>query len=343
MNIKKLILPILLIAFGCKGIYEFDTDMYKRKIVVESLINPDSVIKVTVAWNRPTNATYIRSVHTPPIEYINGALVQIEENGILILSGTTVNGVLFSDVYPVAGKRYRLTVKVESEIELTAATSIPFPADISYSIRKKYDNRCLCSYIGIFDECIEITPFYELSYIAVDVNDIVLPPEVQAVWITGYAKFDNDTFPYIGGDLYSNSPYIDQFNVAGEDMDVLLRESNILYERGVIRIQRQAISLALPFTFSKGVSGARRNEWDEEYGEWKYFYNDGRFLLHITSPSNEYDRYRRSAIKQSLIWGWLFSSDPVSVFSNINNGVGIFAGYNTTVVAAPIKYNSNTK
>jgi len=59
-------------------------------------------------------------------------------------------------------------------------------------------------------------------------------------------------------------------------------------------------------------------------------------LLHITSPSNEYDRYKRSALKQDLIYGSLFSSDPVSVFSNIKNGTGIFAGYNTAVVAAPI-------
>ena len=330
---KKLLLPILLIAFGCTETYEFDKDFYKRKIVVESFINPDSVIKVTVAWNiHPNEVTgvyYLNGVltHTTPVEYIDGALVQIEENGVLILSGTTVNGILQSDVYPAAGKSYRLSVKVDGEPEITAATSIPLPADASFAIREKlYES----NYFGI--------EYSLLEYIAVDISNITLPPppEVTAVWITGYVKYGNGVIAGFG-DLYSNSPYLDQVNAVGNNSDVVQRESNVEYERGVIRIQRQALSLALPFTFSKRVFPTTSVYLDTGY---ETFYAE-QFLLHITAPSSEYDRYRRSALKQDLIYGSLFSSDPVSVFSNIKNGTGIFAGYNTTVVATPISYIQN--
>ena len=346
MLMKKIILPILVIAltlFSCIGTYDFDTDMYKRKVVIESFINPDSVIKVTVAWNTPANEVsdiYIINgvlVHTTDIEYIDGALVQIEEDGVLTVSGTTVNGVLSSDVYPAAGKSYRLSVKVEGEPEVTAATSIPLPADISCSIREKLRD----SYTYVFDGIEYVMqPYSMLEYIAADVTDIALPAETPAVWITGYVKYENGNVVGAGGfsDLYSNSPYLDQVNAVGDNSDVLLRESNVAYERGVIRIQRSALSFALPFTFSMRVFQSISVDVLDEQGEridLERFYAE-QFLLHLISPSDEYDRYRRSAIKQDLIYGSLFSSDPVSVYSNIRNGTGIFAGYSSAAVALPI-------
>jgi hypothetical protein len=265
-------------------------------------------------------------VNTTPIEYIDGALVQIEEDGVLIVSGTTVNGTLSSNIYPAVGKSYHLSVKVEGETEIIATTSIPPPADISCSIREKL------RYFTYYD-------IYQLEYIAADVSDITLPPEIPSAWITGYVKYENGSIYRSGfGDLYSNSPYLDQVNAVGDNNDVLQRESNVAYERGFIRIQRQALSLALPFTFSMQVfpriSVSVFDEHDE-YIDSETFYAE-QFLLHLISPSNEYDRYKRSAIKQDLVYGSLFTGDPVSVYSNIHNGIGIFAGYNTTVVATPI-------
>ena len=334
---KKLVIPIFVIALslsGCIDDYYFDTDMYKRKIVVESFINPDSVIKVTVSWNRP-------ATDKSTIEYIDGAFVQIEEDGILIVSGTTDNGALSTNVYPAVGKSYHLSIKVEGEAEITAATSIPHAAtDFAYSIREKIRE----PYTRVFDG-VEylIIPDYKLRYIVADVSDITLPLELPAVWIIGQVKYDDGNIvgSDASGDLYSSSPYLDQVNSVGDNNDVLSRESNIAYERGFIRIQRQALSLALPFTFSMEIPRGRRRVTNA-YGEWITIYDidsdssPEQFLVNLISPSNEYDKYRRSAAKQDLIYGSLFASDPVSVYSNINNGVGIFAGFNTTVVATPI-------
>ena len=144
---KLLILATLLFLSGCEGTYDFDTDVYRRKIVVESFLHPASPIKVTVSWNRPDKAE-------TDIEYIDGAFVQVEEEGLLITSGVTVNGLFSSDVYPVAGKRYRLKVTIEGKPELSATTSIPLPADMHYVTRAKTGS----------------SPFHE--YLAVDVSNI---------------------------------------------------------------------------------------------------------------------------------------------------------------------------
>ena len=334
---KRLVIPLFIIALslqGCIDDYHFDTDMYKRKIVVESFINPDSVIKVSVAWNKPGN-------DTSAVKYIDGAHVQIEEDGVVIVSGTTDNGTLLSNVYPAAGKSYHLSVMVEGEEEVTAETSIPPPADISFTTREKLaDKYRYVTYDGI--EYV-VPPTYELRYIATDVSDIVIPTEVSAVWIEAYASYDNGIiYGSETNELFSSSPYFDQVNSLGNNSDVLERESSIMYERGFIRIQRQALSLALPFTFTMEIF-YRWSHFDyveiDGVGEW--ITESGlaeQFLLYLTSPSDEYDKYRRSAVKQELAQNIIlfFTNDPVNVFSNIHNGVGIFAGYNTKVVAVPI-------
>ncbi|MDR2887344.1 MAG: DUF4249 domain-containing protein [Bacteroidales bacterium] len=360
MNRFLLLSVIALALFGCEGVYNFDTDEYKRKIVVESLICPDSVIKVTVSWNRPANAeanvalraeTWASSL----IEYIDGALVQVEEDGVLIVSGTTVNGVLCSDVYPSVGKSYRLSVMVNGEPELTATTSIPQPAGVSYSIREKED-------VGTryyYDEQGRYVEYHAnngLKYIAADISDIVLPGEVPAAWITGYVKYSNGyiTRPGAFGDLHSSCPYLDQVNAVGDNTgDVDLKESNILYERGFIRIQRQVLSLALPFSFSMYVFYLAPGSINRTYNGISTSVtatpdSDGdlilkggiaeQYMMRITSPSSEYDKHRRSATKQDINSGSILTSDIVSVFSNIQNGTGIFAGYVTTEVAVPINY-----
>jgi len=257
--------------------------------------------------------------------------VRIEEDGVLLVSGTTTNGALSSQVYPLVGKRYRLTVTVEGQAELRATTSIPPPADIVYSAREK-------SKVST-DNIIYAAPF---MYVAADVSSITLPIEAPAVWISGHMKFDDGYVDPGVSDLYANSPYLDQFNIAKDAMDVLLRESNTVFERGFIRIQRPALTLALPFTFSMwAVLHYSEYEYDDDgiqkYFELKESYAE-QFIVRLIAPSEEYDQYKRSAIKQELAQGIAspFAHDAVRVFSNIDNGVGIFAGYNTTDVAVPI-------
>ena len=303
---------IILLLSGCTGVYNFNTDVYHRKVVVASFLHPDSLITVSVSWNRPVE-------EQSEIEYIDGAMVQIEEDGVLVVQGATVHGVFSSQVYPIVGKHYRLIVRVNDELELSATTSVPLPADIRYSVREKMGT----------------SRFHE--YIAVDVSNITLPHEAPAVWISGYMKYDNG---YIDDayakDLYANSPYLDQFNTAKDAMDALLRESNTIFERGFIRIQHSALSLALPFTFSMWTNWVKTEYVDDDDGTLELF--AAYYLVHLTAPSEEYDRYKRSAVKQDLTYGSdsPFVNDPVSVFSNIRNGTGIFAGYNTSVIAVPV-------
>ena len=338
------VLLILLLLSGCTGIYNFEKDAYKPKVVVESFLHPDSLIKVTLSWNRPVE-------DTTDIKYIDGASVQIEEEGVLIVNGTTVNGVLASQVYPSVGKHYRLKVMVSGEPEMGATTYIPPTADIRFSVREKRG----ASGPTINGHTISMSGAPQICYTAVDVSSITLPPGLPAVWISGHMKYDDGTIDqgnygsiYNGHDkeLYSNCPYLDQVNTSKDATDVSLRESNTIFERGFIRIECSALSLAIPFTFSVSANWASisykpvwdGNEWDGSVTEVIGGPFAEQFMVRLRAPSVEYDQYRRSAMKQDLTYGVspLFVYDPVHIFSNIRNGMGIFAGYNTSEISVTI-------
>ena len=310
---KRLYWFLLLLPFGCNGVYHFNTDVYKRKVVVESFLSPYAVISVKVSWNMqeaPDNRARDWGAET-----INGARVEIKEDGVVILNGTTVDGVLTSDIYPSVGKKYTLSVQVEGQPELTAATSIPPPADMHYSVREKWG---ASPYRQISDS-------KDYGYLSADVSRITLPQEAPAIWIYGHVEYEHGGIgPF--WELFSNCPYLDQVNATTSDVDVHLRESYISYERGFIRIQRSALSLAVPFTFTG-------------YAAWEGL---RFFVVQLYTPSEEYDRFQRSAIKQDIAKRnhshfINFINDPQHIFSNIRNGTGIFAGFNVRVVAVPIQ------
>lgn len=318
-QMKKLFLYlslcICLQLAACVKKYDFGTYPYIRKPVVMSIINPDSLIKVKVYWNKPTGLE-------KNFEMIDGATVEVLEEGVSLFKGETTNGIAKSTKYPCAGKSYSLKVHIEGEPEITASTEIPMPANIEYKVREKNGGK------------------YH-SYIAADVSSITLPDNAPAALIYALYDFDNPEIdvPY-SICLYSNCSFLDPINSTTDPMDAILRESNIVYEGQSIRIKRSSLDLATPFTFSFAINWIKEIYDSSQENWWENIetYYAQNAIVHIISPSSDYDRFERTAYKQwRIAWeGSPFAPDPVSVYSNINNGVGIFAGYSITEVKQPV-------
>ncbi len=313
-------LPLLFLCLtGCEGVYEFKDNPYVKKPVVMSLINPDSLMKVQIWWNKPSGST-------GGFDKIEGAAVEITEDGSVVFSGRTdADGVAESSVYPSAGKKYGLRISFDGWPEITASTEIPQPAGITFDTRVKAGG-------------------HWTDFILADVKGITAPESAPAVWISTRCGYDDGTWQTGYGDLSSNCAFLDQVNATIDPYDAALRESNIVYEYGFIRIQRSALALAVPFTFSftawlSSYSGSHEWGWDEEEGvyvEPTIIYLD-KAAVQIVSPSREYDKHHRSEARYlEERSGWIFMSESVNIYSNIANGFGIFAGYNLTEVIVPI-------
>lgn len=187
-----------------------------------------------------------------------------------------------------AGRSYRLVVTVPGYGELSAQTTAP--------------------------EAPTATVSFALQkgwYRHFDVMELSVSPEAKAIWIRGTERDNNgekkiDTY-------HTTSVFVDQVNGANDAYESDEKGSTIDFEQ-FLRVARENVTAAFPLRFS--TFGAAEN----------------RHTFRIISASDHYDRYMRSRYKQELNTGESAQENPfieqITVYSNIDNGLGIFAGYN---------------
>lgn len=187
-----------------------------------------------------------------------------------------------------AGRSYRLVVTVPGHGELSAQTTVP--------------------------EATAATVSFTLQkgwYRHFDVTDLTADPDAKAIWIRGTERND-----YGEKEIYTfhtTSVFVDQVNGSNDAYESDEKGSTIDFEH-FLRVARANIGAAFPLRFS--VFGAAEN----------------RHTFRIISASDTYDRYMRSRYKHELNTEENAQENPfieqITVYSNIDNGLGIFAGYN---------------
>lgn len=143
-----------------------------------------------------------------------------------------------------------------------------------------------------------------------DMTDLSAGADAKAVWIRGKRKYNGftDVFEY-----YTTSAFVDQVNGANDASEADDKGSTVDFEQ-FLRIPYENFGAVVPLRFS--VFGAE----------------DENHIFQIITASDTYDRYMRSRYKQELNSEWSAQENPfieqITVYSNIDNGLGIFAGYN---------------
>ena len=123
--------------------------------------------------------------------------------------------------------------------------------------------------------------------------------DAKAIWLRGTERDNNgekDIYAF-----YTTSVFVDQVNGANDAYESDEKGSTIDFEY-FLRVARENLSAAFPLRFQ------------------------------IIAASDTYDRYMRSRYKHELNTGESAQENPfieqITVYSNIDNGIGIFAGYN---------------
>lgn len=142
-------------------------------------------------------------------------------------------------------------------------------------------------------------------------TDLTAGVDAKAIWLRGTVRDNNgekDIYAF-----YTTSVFVDQVNGANDAYESDEKGSTIDFEY-FLRVARENLSAAFPLRFS--VFGAVEN----------------RHTFQIIAASDTYDRYMRSRYKHELNTGESAQENPfieqITVYSNIDNGIGIFAGYN---------------
>ncbi len=296
---NRILLIFLILFASCEIEVPLDKDKIQKHAVVNGLFTTDSLFKISVTESRD-----IFNDKMDFDKYID-ATVDLYGDGQLIETLTYLDSGLYTTTGHKAkpGKRYQ--VKVQSKYGTSTATStIPtlvVPDTLRYTINAGFLQT------GQAYDIVNIDlkdPGGEENFYAIYIQYRILDSvwKINENWELPITRFEG----YYS--IYSYDPAI-QIDLESEES---LFDKNLVVSDKLI--DGKAHSLEINITsFSQMAQNIRH-------------------LVHVNfhSVSKEYYQYMKKRIqynKQSGSAAWEDFSEPVQVYTNVNNGYGIFAGY----------------
>lgn len=315
MKVRISIFVVMLaMLYGCDRKINFDFPDVEPAIVVNSIITPESPISVSISAVMPiapesymvVNDTdefgNIQSLHVPKPKYcIEDASALIYEDGELLCSlEYEGDGYYVSDRYPKVGSTYTLVVNAPGYKECKATTTLynlPVLSNLSFRDTVSVDE--------------EGYPLSKLSFTITDNN-----PNRNFYEINCRAVSDKYNVQYDW--IY--------FNKSRNGDKVLTQSECLPFDQ-----------TALLFTDDYFSNNSYNLDVIYSYSPYAPM---AKYDLEITvkSISQSYYEYRRSRMMQAYheegLFEWLadresLSAIPVDIYSNIENGYGVFASYST--------------
>jgi hypothetical protein len=223
---------------------------------------------------------------------VKNAHVVLKEDGTVLFDGICPDTVLHLEQSPRIGAEYFIEAEYNDYPPIKASTRIP--ATITCKV------------------CIE-------AGLVVNLSDFEFSSQTNSLWVTAYKK-------YIDGRYHQYSSYftrnllVDNVNRL-EGSDMLNDAVGSGYHEGFMRVKAKSLSRIESIIFTPLN---HRSVIDEDLAG---------FAVRTTAASREYDMYNKTFYEQLNVPGGDLGSvvyQPVHVYTNIENGLGIFAGLNQT-------------
>ncbi len=339
---KKLLLILLLASSfpSCSYMMEIDLPKFTPKIVLNSFISPEENINIIFNWSysateKDHNTTAINGTATLYEEGKEIATENIEATIEDVVQGESSSFVNFN-YRPKEGLHYKVVAYIDSYGEVSAQTYIPKSCEFSSKVIKQ--------------EKIEDHNYMPTAGIHFSVSDITSHDNSRSLWFVTFGRTisiktqEEDERVTNFGILFCNNPYIDNLNrvrevdLAGELLYLEYRTGDPMYYSS-LRLPQSDIDKCNSFNIA--------SEYVYEYYEYIDENNSqvSDYLTHVrliaVTPSDDFDRYQKSAFQQANGIYYIdmtpISFDEVRVYTNVKNGLGIFAGYSQTIVDMPVK------
>jgi len=280
-----LVLILIIVLIACEKTVYIDIPDKGRKITINSLFNPDSLLKVSVS-----KSCYILD---NDIQAIENATVEIYENANLINTLPYLNNGLYKSATqkPSSGDRYKIIVTVpgmgtaETESYIPPETNI-ISIDTALVMRTDID--------GYKYEQLEFKVKFKDNP---DKNNYYLLALTQ-INIYTYDDYEGDT---IITDTIQCNRYCES-----DDPSVVEH----LWEEGLLFNDNLFNGNTYVFILSTG----------------KYFEEGASICVNLKSISEGYFKYLATCNKH-MEANWDPFMEKISVYTNVEGGVGIFGGY----------------
>ena len=293
MNRLLFLLSISLAYISCEKVIPFDGDVNTPKLVINSVFQSDSTFKVHVSSSRSV-------IDTASFKNIDDAIVTIKDRNENIIEtlNHVENGFYKGQTFPQENQTYILEVNHPNYANITASDSLPSPiiinsVDTSTIIDPINGNRLQISMN--FDDPENTQNYYLIETYSVNEYLVIKNSDT-----TEYELDTTKQFMVLTDEVFQNggSPWREQ----GLFNDLLFNGQN------------KTLELEIP---NDSWSGS------EDGYDWSYQTLTLRLYLHNITLSYYY--YRTSLELFQNASGNPFAQ-PVQVFSNVENGFGVFAG-----------------
>ena len=287
------LLSISLAYISCEKVIPFDGDVNTPKLVINSVFESDSTFKVHVSSSRSV-------IDTASFKNIDDAIVTIKDGNENIIEtlNHVENGFYKGQTFPQENQTYILEINHTNYDNITASDSLPSPitinsVDTSTMVDPINGNRLQISMN--FDDPENTQNYYLIETYSVNEYLVIKNSDT-----TEYELDTTKQFMVLTDEVFQNggSPWREQ----GLFNDLLFNGQN------------KTLELEIP---NDSWSGS------EDGYDWSYKTLTLRLYLHNITLSYYY--YRTSLELFQNATGNPFAQ-PVQVFSNVENGFGVFAG-----------------
>lgn len=289
-----LILMLFTLFGSCIKTLDLEEKNKSSKLVVNSLFTPNSdwIVRVTRS---------LSVLDRGELSEVKNATVRIldENNVFIVLLAYNNNGYYFSTLnLPIIGKRYKIEVSASGFKTVTSENYCPqkpIITSISGVDKRGIDGRDIRSVKLKIQDKINEKNFYgfNMNFIEYSIDTNLSTGGYDTNYISTYTSF-----------LNSNHPYVDP--VEDESSNPFITLSDNLFDGKTQEI-----------TFYDNLFVNNPNN---------YFVNS----VNVTALSEESYKYIKSYRAYLLTEDNPFA-EPVQVFSNINNGFGIFGGKSSQI------------
>lgn len=287
------IICISFLYISCEKVIPFDGDVTIPKLVINSIFVSDSTFKVHVSSSRSV-------IDTSPFQNIEDAIVTIkDDNGTIIETLNHLdNGFYAGQTYPSQNQIYTLDVNHPNYNNISASDSLPSPITIN-----NVDTSTIIDPIN--GDRLQITMNFD------DPENSQNYYLIETYSVNEYLVIKNsDTTDY---ELDTTKQYMVLTDEVFQNGGRIWREQG-LFNDLLFNGQNKSLEIEIP----------NYNETGNEIGyQWSYKTLSLRLYLHNISKSYYY--YRTSLELYQSASGNPFAQ-PVQVYSNIENGFGVFAG-----------------
>ncbi len=216
---------------------------------------------------------------------VSNAIIELKKDGQVVgIIPNTGDGVYILNIKPNSGSFYEIIIKTEGFQSLHASTIVPLKPSVNYQL----DN-------PILHNPNTYSSYYTYR-ISKNIND---SPGTNRYWHYRLRQSPSKIWRFVGVFYDVNSPIIDNFNRVTDATD----ELGFHYE-SYIRIN------------DSGMDGGILSFYSTSYQNEINLFMD---------TDEHYDKYMKSTIKQRINDSDnLLFNEPVQIYSNIENGLGIF-------------------